>query len=369
MIKKGFTLVELLAVFVVISIISMITVPKVFNWISKGESSALQVSTRQIYKAGNEYRLSELRTREEKCVYFSFSENYETETLVDEKMYIPINELELKGDLPTEGEMEVCIDYVNITVSDGDSTVTIDPEGNDKVLDGSLEDNNISRPVIDDLDVLANKDTISVTVTAHDDKNDIVKYYYYLDGKLKHSGDETSYSFDSLTPGNSYKVKVEVENSLGFKTSKTVIAVTIGGVSEPVIVVANEDEWKTEKQVTISYPEGNYTYEYQVTEGTTKENVDLNAWKTATQTQNITFTSNGSIKARVKDGEDSEKELKQKVEIRCQGAALAFQLYLYEKSWKNGQHSEASLLWRDICCGIKAEDEFVEVRNVWIELP
>ena len=235
MIKKGFTLVELLAVFVVISLISMITVPKVFNWISKGESSAFQVSTRQIYKAGNEYRLTELRNREEKCVYFSFNDDYEAETLVDDKMYIPIKELDLNGDLPTEGEMEVCKDYVNITVSDGNTIIDIDENGKESEFEGSISDSNISKPIVDNLEVVSKNTEIDVTVTAHDDKNDIVKYYYYLDGKLKHSGDETSYTFDSLTPGNSYKIKVEVENSLGFKTSKTVTAITLGGLKEPVI--------------------------------------------------------------------------------------------------------------------------------------
>ena len=67
--------------------------------------------------------------------------------------------------------------------------------------------------------------------------------------------------------------------------------------------------------------------------------------------------------------EDDEEKLKSNIEIRAQCAALAFQLYLYEKRWKNSQYSDAVLLWRDICCGKNAENEFVEVRNTWLALP
>ena len=67
--------------------------------------------------------------------------------------------------------------------------------------------------------------------------------------------------------------------------------------------------------------------------------------------------------------EDDEERLKKSIEIRCQCAALAFQLYRYEKTWKDGRHSDAALLWREICCGPKAGDEVAEVRNAWIVLP
>ena len=151
MIKKGFTLVELLAVFVILAIIFMIATPNVFRLITKGKSNAFLVGVRQIAKSGNIYRLNELREREEECVYFDFSEEYEQDTLVNDKMYIPLSELELKGDLPTDGEMEVCTDYVRLTVSDGNSTVDIDPDGNEKTFEGGMEENNISRPVIESI--------------------------------------------------------------------------------------------------------------------------------------------------------------------------------------------------------------------------
>ena len=144
MIKKGFTLVELLAVFVVISIIFMIVSPNVFKLIERGRGGAFRVSVRSIVKSGNEYRLLELRERDEKCVYFSFSEDYEIETKVDDKMYIPIRELELNGSLPTEGEMEVCRDYVTIQVSDGNTTIDIDENGKESEFEGNINDSNIS---------------------------------------------------------------------------------------------------------------------------------------------------------------------------------------------------------------------------------
>lgn len=58
-----------------------------------------------------------------------------------------------------------------------------------------------------------------------------------------------------------------------------------------------------------------------------------------------------------------EIQLKKNIEIRCQCAALAYQLYLYENVNKRGQHSNATLLWKKICC---EANEFTEIKNVWI---
>ena len=65
----------------------------------------------------------------------------------------------------------------------------------------------------------------------------------------------------------------------------------------------------------------------------------------------------------------NEWELKRNLGIRSQAAALAFRLYIYEeKCGKGNSHSDATNLWRDVCCGIRSKDEFAEVRNAWVQI-
>ncbi len=306
MIKKGFTLVELLAVFVLLAIIFMIAVPNVFKLISKGKSNAFLVSVRQVYKAGNIYRLNELREREEECVYFDFGEDYQIDTLVKNKMYIPIEELELQGDLPKEGVMEVCQDFVSITVSDGDNTVDIGPDGDEHVFDGNLEESNASRPVIDSVSTSKDTKSITTTVTVHDDKNDIVKYYYYLNGELKQSIDINVYEFTNLKDNTNYKIKIVVENSKGLKTSRT-LNIKTDEVPTPEITV-DKTGWQSQKKVTITYPsKSNLNYQYKINSGEITDDVEKETWITASLSSykryiTITYTSEGSISAKVSDG-------------------------------------------------------------------
>ena len=64
---------------------------------------------------------------------------------------------------------------------------------------------------------------------------------------------------------------------------------------------------------------------------------------------------------------NDEWKLKENIEVRCRCSALAFQIYLYEKRvFGEDKHSEATLHWKEICCGSQARKEFSEVRNEWL---
>ncbi len=302
MIKKGFTLVELLAVFVLLAIIFMIAAPNMFRIVRESQAKSFLVSVRQIVKSGNEYRLADLRNKSKKCVYFDFGEDYQIDTLVNNKLYVPIEELTLRGDLPIEGEMEVCRDYVSITVSDGDNTVDIGPDGEEHVFEGNLEESNVSRPVIDNISTSKTTKSITTTVTAHDDKNDIVKYYYYLNGELKQSINNNVYEFTNLKDNTSYKIKIVVENSKGLKTSRT-LNIKTDELGTPEITV-DKTGWQTRKTVTITYPSvSNIERQYKINSGEITGTDEKEKWITTTsRTKTITYTSEGSVSAKVSDG-------------------------------------------------------------------
>lgn len=73
----------------------------------------------------------------------------------------------------------------------------------------------------------------------------------------------------------------------------------------PLIEVPTE-EYAIKKEVTITYPEnpGNYKYEYKIISGTTEEETIIGEWtEILNNSFTVTFTSNGSISARLYDGE------------------------------------------------------------------
>ena len=64
----------------------------------------------------------------------------------------------------------------------------------------------------------------------------------------------------------------------------------------------------------------------------------------------------------------SEYEFRERIEIRRNGALLAYRLFLYEReNRKDDDHSEAVELWKDICVGERSKNEFSEVKNMWFD--
>ena len=92
--EKGFTLLELLAVIVILSVITLITVPMVMNVIEESKKKALVSSVQGILDSTNYFTMSH-----EKGVYeFLFDEEHKGSTLKGEK-------LEYKGNIDGEGKL------------------------------------------------------------------------------------------------------------------------------------------------------------------------------------------------------------------------------------------------------------------------
>ena len=62
--------------------------------------------------------------------------------------------------------------------------------------------------------------------------------------------------------------------------------------------------------------------------------------------------------------DESETQIKEIIMTRMLCAHLAYQLYLYEEK-QSMEHSDGTLLWKDICRGERSCKEFAEVRNGW----
>jgi len=120
---KGFTLIELLAVVVVLAIIALIATPLVLNTIEKSKQGAFEQTMNGVVKASELYQAKELLSQPiEECRYFSFDRKI-TEITRDEetnKLYYPVGDLNLKGNIPTEGEVKICEKEIVVEVGNGE---------------------------------------------------------------------------------------------------------------------------------------------------------------------------------------------------------------------------------------------------------
>ena len=262
--KKGFTLVELLAVIVILAVIALIATPQVLRIIEEARKGAFEQTIYSIIKAGNIYKTKEELTGGiTECRYFSFSSNVEEKTVRDEKTYYPIKDLNLKGKLPTEGELKICKDSMRIDVSDGEYSGSSDGE-KVTVSKGDLSSNDFEEPIIDVFNIRSSLYRIIVVVNAHSPSVGglITNYYYKInDGKYIKTT-EKSYVFEELKPNTEYKITVKVENKSGVEKEESKIVRTTS-YGEIKYEVEQAEEWTTSKKVTfINNTE--YKLEYKI---------------------------------------------------------------------------------------------------------
>ena len=91
-------------------------------------------------------------------------------------------------------------------------------------------------PTINNVSVSKTYNSISLTVDATKGNNDIVKYYYSNnDGSSYVNSTSNTYTFSGLTSNLEYKIKVYVEDSLGYTSSVYETAVTTNAYTNPSV--------------------------------------------------------------------------------------------------------------------------------------
>ena len=139
---------------------------------------------------------------------------------------------------------------------------------------------------------------ITVNATVVDNEMGISKIEYSKDNGTTwvNAGTNTTYVFSGLTKNTSYIIKAKVTSKNGKSTISNALTISTSDITTPTYAVSPSG-WAKSKTVTITYPtitNQTLTYEYSLDKGS--------SWKTATQSQKVTFNSNGTIIARVKDG-------------------------------------------------------------------
>ena len=181
--KKGFTLVELLAVIIVLAVVALIATPMVLNTIEDSKKGAFEQSLKNIVKASKLYQArEELNNPIVGCRYFSFENDVVDITIRDGKTYYPVKELDLKGTIPTEGEIKVCEEEIVVEASNGSYAGRTDEDGT-TISKGDLASNDLTTPIIDTFSAAATTNKITVSVAAHSESvgGIIANYYYKID--------------------------------------------------------------------------------------------------------------------------------------------------------------------------------------------
>ena len=181
--KKGFTLVELLSVIVILAVVSLIATPMILGVIEKTKKSAFEQSLNAVIKGVELYQTQSLINNNlNECRYYSFGSDVEDITVRDDKTYYPLKELNLKGELPTEGELQICNDIITFEASNGKYSGSYNGD-NITINKGDLASNDFKTPIIDIFNLTARVDKIIVSVHAYSPSAGgiIANYYYKID--------------------------------------------------------------------------------------------------------------------------------------------------------------------------------------------
>ena len=277
--RKGFTLIEVLGVIIILTIIFLIAMPITSGIIEKVKREAFIESLNRLFNAYDLYLTNN-----------DFNPDPTTLSVIDER-------LKLKSNFENGTIFLNNKETAEITkVSDGEFCA----EGTKKdlkVVVGSCNLLDETEPIVN---ISVNKITsnsIKVVVEANDPESGIKGYYYSKDDGNSYTeiSEQNEYTFEKLLPGKEYIIKVKVVNNNELETIKS-IKVTTLNINIPIYEV-EPTNWSKSKIVTITYPtieNQTLTYEYSIDKGSN--------WKTANEIQKVEFNENGTIIARVTDG-------------------------------------------------------------------
>ena len=293
--NKGFTLVELLAVIVVIGIIAIITIPIVLNNVTNAEKKSFKVSVNEVKRNVDRYLvkndLKKLPTCGDNNVILRNIDFLKNRNVFTDDSYMCYDEenacdyIYAKSNLKKSGKFILaygCFDDI-------------------KYEEGQKEnDDNLKKPEIANLSFVSTSSSISVNVDWKDEIDpDSIRFAIRKVDGGKLSEWQKSNEFKNLKNDTEYKIIVKAKNKRGIfgdaqDTTKT-LDIDVPTYSKDVDTTYSDKDIN----VTIKYPTPrngeSYTYFYTLDSGAT--------WiETKDKMTTIKFTENGNVSARVFDG-------------------------------------------------------------------
>ena len=257
-IKKGFTLVELLAVIVILAIVALITTPIVLKIINVARKGAFTRTAEMVLKASKSYYL-EKQVNMEPIEDVIFTCNNK-ECLSQNK------NLNIHGSM---GNGTVIIrDNGDVSFAlSNDTYCAVKYESSKKIniKKGNCSDiditNDTTQPIIKNVSTNTTTNSITIVVSAEDNESGIHHYAYSIDGGLTYVEDTSNLKIYEGLEKKEYQIKVRVYNGTygketyteenGMSESET-ITVTLDELERPNITISPEG-WAKEKEVKIDY--------------------------------------------------------------------------------------------------------------------
>ena len=299
--KKGYTLVELLAVIVIISVIGIITVPIATSYIEKSRVESYRISAENVIEVAKEYVAKEEENHD-------FPETGISVKKIEEKIDGKI----ISGRVKRNEEGVIVAENIyngSYCASGSKNSLVVTKVTNEE----ECRELDITPP---SLKIKANNVTnSSITVVAiAKDETEIKSYQYCIGDECSKEINQNHYTFTKLKSNKTYRIKVTVRNENNGKegydanTTETAkeIEVTTKGVEAAKFKVSGNG-YTGSKEVRIIYPKGNYEYRYEI-----RDLEDKNTKKSETVKGDTTLKiqENCIIKAYVKtESEEIESEI------------------------------------------------------------
>ena len=327
--RRGFTLMELLAVIVVLSITALIATPIIYSILEDADRKSFELSCEEVYKSYDQYQIVEESGKEDFCNIFDFANDIEDTKIEDNIRYEPISKLNIKGEIPKKGIYKICNNERRLVIDNGKYTCVRDKNGL-KILDGTIEENDTTAPIIESITVSSTTNSIKIIVNPKDEMSQIENYYYRIDGNETSSKSNIKI-YNNLEKNKEYKIEVVIESQNGLKSNTVTKSVKTINLENPRFNVnqtpAYGYKYAISKRVTIKYDIGNdFEYYFKSSVGAstlknvviaacgtgtmpgkcTESNVTTlvaNTWyKTNDINPNIVYDKNGTLYALTSDG-------------------------------------------------------------------
>jgi prepilin-type N-terminal cleavage/methylation domain-containing protein len=246
--KKGFTLVELLGVIIILSIISLIITPSILDYVNKSKVSAYRTSVQTVMDKAKEY----------------VSQNEENNDFPIGGINILETDLKLEKDNFLNGIIERNTDGEVVAVNVYNGTYCANGTKQNLVVEkaSSLEDCESIDATAPELKVRATKITsnkIMVVAIASDSQSGIKDYKYCIGDNCSDYIKTNYYEFTGLKAGQTYEITVSVRNNntdrdeqytTDITETELKIKVTTLSIEEPTFEVSS-NSYSGSKEVTI----------------------------------------------------------------------------------------------------------------------
>jgi prepilin-type N-terminal cleavage/methylation domain-containing protein len=282
--KRGFTLIEVLGVIIILTILFLITVPVVLYVIQRADRASYKESLRNIFSATD--------------IYIAGNQ---FDVFPDEGIYVIDQTIQMKNKKFTGGK--IVKNEFGVLELDRVSNQRYCAKGtfdNLIIVDGSCNKLDTTPPNVSITSNLITSSSVTIVATAYDLESGISHYEFSKDNGVNWTSGQQSnvYKFTELTNNTNYTFKVRVYNNNELFTVSDEITVRTVDIPTPTYSI-NTTDWSDSVVVTIHYPERqiDHTYEYSLDNAVTWILVEE-----PTITSELVFNTNGSVIARITDG-------------------------------------------------------------------